>query len=174
MFQTLAYHSVQSQQVFRRNTFSIRRVGDDDTLFLWLFELLERLYSQYYILAYSSSLYVVNCYFVSLWIIIVSIDFVSKFTFLRIVVIDRVEQLLVVVFPFFKAEFLTEYTRSDIAGNQSSFNRNCSRATHRINQIAFPSPSGHQNHTGSQYLIQRCFYLFLTIAAAVQRFARTV
>ena len=37
-----------------------------------------------------------------------------------------------------------------------------------INQVAFSAPSGHQNHAGSQYLIQRSLYLFLAITATVQ------
>ena len=37
-----------------------------------------------------------------------------------------------------------------------------------IGQITFAFPSGHQDHTGCQYLIQRSFYSFLAITPAVE------
>ena len=60
MFQAFTDHLIQPQQVFRRDTFAVRRVHDDDTLFRRLFKLLERLDGQYDILADARCLHVVG------------------------------------------------------------------------------------------------------------------
>ena len=87
MFQTLAYHLVQSQQIIGRNTFPIRRVGDNHGLF----RRLEGLQLQDNVFRYTCCLDVVRCYFVGLRIIVVSVYLMCKLTFLTVVVVNRIE-----------------------------------------------------------------------------------
>ena len=82
MFQAFTDHLIQPQQVFRRDTFAVRRVHDDDTLFRRLFKLLERLDGQYDILADARCLHVVGSDFVRFRIVVVSVYLVGKFFFL--------------------------------------------------------------------------------------------
>ena len=98
----------------------------------------------------------------------------SEFAFFRIVVVDRIKQILIKIHPLFKCKFFAEYTWGDVACNQSSFNRNSTRTTHWVNKVTFAFPTCHQNHAGSQNFVEGCFYSFLTIATAVQRFSRTI
>ena len=174
MLQAFTNHGVEPQEVVGRDTFAIRRIGYDDALFLWLLKLLERLELQYDVLAQSGCLHVVSSNFVRLRIVVVSINLMVEFTFLRFVVIDRVEKVLIEVHPLFECKFLAEYTRSNVAGNKCRFDRNSTRTTHRVDKVAFALPASHENHTGSQYFVQWSFYRFLTIATAVERFTRTV
>ena len=55
-----------------------------------------------------------------------------KFTFLTIVIVNHVEQILIEVIPLLKSEFLAEHSRSNVACNQCRFNGNCTRTTHRV------------------------------------------
>ena len=112
--------------------------------------------------------------FVCFRIVVVSINLMSKLTLLWVIVVDSIKQILVKVFPFLESEFFTEYTRSDIACNQSGFDRYSSWTTHRVYQVTFTSPACHQNHTGCQYLVQRCFHLFLTVSSTVKWFTWTI
>ena len=168
MFQAFAYHLIKIKQVARRNTLAIRRVSDDNALFCRLFKLLERLNLQDYIFSNTGSLHVMSGNFVSFRIIVITVDFMIELALLRIIIVYRIEQILIEVFPFLESELLTEYARSNVTCYKSRFDRNSTRTTHRVNQIAFASPSGHQNHTGSQYLVKRSFYLLLTVATTMK------
>ena len=174
MFQTLANHGVKAQQVVGRDTLTVGRIGDDDGFLRRLLELLERLQLQYHVLAYAGSLYIVCGNFVCLRAVVVTVYLMRKFTFLAVVIVYRVEQLLVKIHPLLESELLAEYARSDVACNQRRFDGNGSRTTHRVYQVAFATPAGHQYHAGGQHLIQRGLYCFLAITAAVQRFAAGV
>ena len=174
VFQAFAYHPVQAQEVVRRDAFAIRRVGDDDALFPWLLELLERLQLQRDFLAEASCLYIAGSYFVGLRVVVISINPMVEFTFCGVVVVDGVEQVLVEVHPFFESKFLAEHPRSDVSGDECRFDRDGTRTAHRVDKVAFALPSRHQNHSGCQHLVQRSFHGFLTIAPSVERFARAV
>lgn len=155
MFQTLANHGVKAQQVVGRDTLTVGRIGDDDGFLRRLLELLERLQLQYHVLAYAGSLYIVCGNFVCLRAVVVTVYLMRKFTFLAVVIVYRVEQLLVKIHPLLESELLAEYARSDVACNQRRFDGNGSRTTHRVYQVAFATPAGHQYHAGGQHLIQR-------------------
>ena len=91
-----------------------------------------------------------------------------KFTLLTVVIVKLVEHIRIEIHPFLKCKSLTEYARSDVSCYQCSFHWNSTRTAHRINQVTFSPPAGHQNHTGSQYLVQRSFYGFLAVTAPVK------
>ena len=115
MFQTLANHGVKAQQVVGRDTLTVGRIGDDDGFLRRLLELLERLQLQYHVLAYAGSLYIVCGNFVCLRAVVVTVYLMRKFTFLAVVIVYRVEQLLVKIHPLLESELLAEYARSDVA-----------------------------------------------------------
>ena len=174
MLQAFTNHLIQSQEVVCRDTFSIRRIGNDDTLFLRLFKLLESLDLQFNILAQSGCLHVTYRYFIGLRVIVITINLMRKFTFVGVIVIDGIEQVLIEVIPFFKSKLLAEHTGSDVACYQCRFDGYGARTAHRVNQVALTLPSCHQDHPGCQHFIQRSFYRFLAIATTMERFSRTV
>ena len=98
----------------------------------------------------------------------------SKFTLLTVIVVDFIKHIRIEIHPLLESESFAEHSRSNILCNQGSFDRNSTRTTHRVNQVTIPTPSRHQNHTGSQHLVQRSFYRFLAITTAVQRLARRI
>ena len=116
MFQPFAYHLIQTQQVVCRDAFTVRRIRDDDTLFGRLFKLLERLDTQYNVFAHSRRLYVMRGYFVRFRVIVVSVNLVCKFAFLRVIIINVVEKFLVEVFPLLESKFFAENPRSNVSG----------------------------------------------------------
>ena len=174
MFQTLTNHLVQSKQVIGGDTFTIRGIHDDNGLFLRLFKLLERLQFQCHILGYACRFYIMCCYFVRFRTVVISVNLMRKFALLAIIIVNLVEHLRIEIHPFLKCESFAEYSRSDVSCYQCCFHRNRSRTAHRVNQVTFAAPSCHQNHTGSQYFVQRSFYLFLTVSATMKRFSGRV
>ncbi len=53
--------------------------------------------------------------FVCFRVVVVTVYLVGKFTFLAVVVVYRVEQLLVEIPPLLESKLLAEYARSDVA-----------------------------------------------------------
>ena len=171
MFQPFAYHRVEAQQVVRGYALAIRRIGDDDRFPGGLLELLEGLLLQHHVLADAGGLYVAHGYLVCFRIVVVAVNLMSELTLLTVVVVEGVEQFLVEVHPLLESEFLAEYTRSDVAGDESRLDGYGARTAHGVYQVTFASPAGHQYHSCGQHFVERSFYSFLTVAPSVERFA---
>ena len=91
--------------------------------------------------------------------------------FLRIVVVDVVEQFLVKVAPLLKSKLLAEYARAHVVGDKRSLNKQGARSAHRIDEIALTVPARHEYHSGSKHLVERSLDRLLPVASAVQGFS---
>ena len=98
----------------------------------------------------------------------------GELAFLAVIVVDGVEQLLVEVNPLLESELFTEHARGNVTRYQGGFDGDGSRTTHRVYQVTFTFPAGHQYHSGGQDLVQRSFHRFLAVTAAVQGFTAGV
>ena len=143
MFQTFTDHLIKSKQIISGNTFTVWRVSDDNRLLLRLFKLLERLQLQHDIFRYTGSFYIMSRNLISFRIVIVSVNLMSKFALLTVIIVNLIEHIRIEIYPFLKSKSFTEYSRSDILSNQCRFNRDSTRTTHRVDQITFSAPSGH-------------------------------
>ena len=168
MFQSLANHLIGAQQIVRRDTLTVWRVGYHDTLVLGLGKVLEVLLLNGHIACQSGSLDIQAGCINSLDIHVIAIDVMIEFAFLRIVVVYGVEKLTDEVGPFLEGIFLAEQAWCHIAGDESSLDEQGARATHGVDKVGFAMPAGHQNHTCCQNLIQWRLDRFLTIAATMQ------
>ena len=143
MFQTFTDHLIKSKQIISGNTFTVWRISDDNRLFLWLFKLLERLQLQHDVFRYTGSFYIMSRNLISFRIVVVSVNLMSKFALLTVIIVNLIEHIRIEIYPFLKSKPFTEYSRSDILSNQCRFNRDSTRTTHRVDQITFSAPSGH-------------------------------
>ena len=166
--ESLADHLVGVQQVRGRDALAVWRVHHDDALLGRLCEVLEILLGDGDILAQTGCTHVEVGSVHRLHIYIISVDVVLELALLRVVVIDHIEEILVEIVPLLEGKLLAEYTWRDVACDEGSLDGDGSRTAHWVDEVAFALPAGHQDHTCSEYLVQRCLYLLLTVAAAVQ------
>ena len=92
-----------------------------------------------------------------------------ELAFARLVVVDIVEQLTVEVRPFLKGILLAEQARCHVAGNESRLDEQRTAAAHGVNEVCFTLPARHENHAGSQHLVERRLDRLLTVSATMQR-----
>ena len=97
-----------------------------------------------------------------------------ELSLLRIVVVDITPQLRIKIRPFLKPERLPEYARSYVPCYQCRLDGDGAGTAHRIIEIALPAPSGYQQHSGSQHLIDRSFGRRYTVSALMQTLAAAV
>ena len=97
-----------------------------------------------------------------------------ELAFLRIIVVNLVEQVLVEVCPFLEGVLLAEHTRGHVAGYEGSLDEQCARAAHGVDEVGLAVPAGHENHSGRQHLVERGLNVLLPVAAAVQALAAGV
>ena len=114
MFDAFADHVVQPQQIPAGNTFTVRRIGHHDARLRSLRALLERLGLQLDIFHQAGATDIFLGNLDRRRIDIGSITFEIKLTFLTLVVIDAVEQLLVEIDPFLESKLLTMHARRNI------------------------------------------------------------
>ena len=174
MFDAFADHIIKSQQVAGGDTFAIRRVGYQDTRLRCFRILLERHRFQFDVFGQACATDILLGNLDSGRVDIRTVAFESELAFLAFVVIDAVEQFLVEVDPFLESELLAVDTRGDVQGDHSRFDQQRTGTAHRVDEIGFTFPACLQNHTGSQYFVQRRFGLFHAVSAFVKAFARTV
>ena len=111
---------------------------------------------QYDIFRYPRCLYVMSCYFVRFRIVVVSVNFMCKFTLLTVVIVKISSNISASKSTHFSnANPLRNTPGAMFLAINAAFHWNSTRTAHRINQVTFSPPAGHQNHTGSQYLVQR-------------------
>ena len=105
---------------------------------------------------------------------VISIDVVLEFMLVAVILINAVKEFAVKVGPLLKGIFLTEHTGADASGNQSRLNGKGSASAHRVNQVTFATPSGLQDDSRSQHLVERCLHSLLTVSTAVQTLTAAV
>ena len=93
---------------------------------------------------------------------------VVELSFLRVVVVYLVEEVLVEVGPFFKCKFLAEQSWSHVACYECRLDEQSARTAHWVDEVGFALPSGHEYHSGCKNLVEWCLHAFLSIATAMQ------
>ena len=174
MLQAFANHLVQAQQVGRRDALAIRRIHNHDALLLRSLEILEVLLCYGNVLAQSGCLYIGRCNLHGMAVDVISIDVVLEFMLVAVILINAVKEFAVKVGPLLKGIFLTEHTGADASGNQSRLNGKGSASAHRVNQVTLATPSGLQDDSRSQHLVERCLHSLLTVSTAVQALTAAV
>ena len=125
MLQPLTNHLVGSKKIGRRDTLSIGRIGNDDTLLLRLCEVLEVLLLDGDVAGETSCLHIQQCRIHGLDVNIIAIDMMLELPLLTLIIIDIVEELGIEVGPFLKSIFVTEQTWCHILGNQGGLDQQC-------------------------------------------------
>ena len=174
MLQSFANHAIGTQQVGCRYTFTIRRVGHHDALLVRLRKVLEVLLFDGDVGCQPGSLHVHASGVHRLHVNIVAVDVVLEFAFLRIVVVDAVEEVGIEVRPFLEGILLAEQARCHVVSNEGGFDEQRATAAHGVNEVGIAFPSCHENHACGQHLVERCFHALLTIATTMQTFAAGV
>ena len=155
MFQAFSDGMIESQNIRTAYAFSIRRIGHDDGRLRRLFKVGDVLLCDGHFFGHAGSLNVdVRC-FHCMDVDIVAIDVMQKLTLLTVVVVYLIQQLRVEVGPFLKVVMTSEYPWPDIACDERCFDRQCTTSAHRVDEVAFTTPSCHEYHACSQYLVQR-------------------
>ena len=157
MFQAFANHLVGGQQVGSRNTLTIGWVGNHNAGVQGLLEVLEVLFCHRDIIGQSCCLDIHACGVDSFDIYIVAVDVVVERSLLGVVIINLVEELRVEVGPLLKGELLAEQTWCHVAGDKGSLDEQGAGTAHRVNEVGLALPPRHQNHSGSQHLVQGSF-----------------
>ena len=174
MLQSFTDHLVSTQQVGCRNALAVWRVHHDDALLLRLHEVLEVALLYRDVAGQSCRTHIQTGGIHSLHVDVVAVDVMVELPFLRIVIIDIIEQVAVEVLPLLEGKLLAEQSRSHIAGYQGSLDEQRTATAHRVDEVGLAMPSRHQNHTGCQHLVERSLHRLLSVAATVQRFAAGV
>ena len=174
MFQTLAQTLIYTKKIVGHKTLAIRRVNHHYGTLRRLLEILYIAALDGYNIAHHSRFYITARTGNHTAIGIVSIYLMVELTLGRVVVIDRAEKFSIEILPFLESKALAEHTRSDVLCNERSLDGQCSRTAHRIDEVALSTPAGEQNHTSSKNLVDGCGAGLHTVAATVQRLARTV
>ena len=120
LLEALANHLVSIQEVRGRDTLTVWRVHHDDALLCWLSEVLEVLLCDGDILAQSGCTHVEVGSVHSLHIYIITVDMVLELAFLRVIVVNHVEEILIEIVPLLEGKLLAEYTWRDVTGNEGS------------------------------------------------------
>ena len=102
VLQTLTNHLVCTQQVGRRDTLAIGRIGDDDTLVFGLCEVFEILLSYGDVTGQTGCLDIEACCVDCLDVDVIAVDVVIELALLRVVIIYFIEQVSVEVRPLLK------------------------------------------------------------------------
>ncbi len=97
-----------------------------------------------------------------------------ELAFLAVVVIDGVEQVGIIVIPLLERILLAEHARIDVAGDECRLDQECSRAAHRVDQIALAIPTAQADDACCQHLVDGRIGLCLTPSALVERLATRV
>ena len=169
MLQPFANHAIGAQQVGRRDTLAIRRVGHHDGRLLWLREVLEVLLVDGDVGRESGSLHIQAGRVDSFHVDIVAIDVVLELAFGRVVIIDTVEEVGIEVGPLLEGKFLAEESRRHVAGYKCSLDGQRATATHRVDEVGLALPACHHDHAGSQHLVEGSVDTLLAVAATMER-----
>ena len=174
MLQTFPDHAVQTQQIPAGNTLAVRRIRHQNTRLRRLCILLERLSLQFNIFHQTCTADIFAGNIDGLLRDIRAITLKRKFAFLAVIIINLIEQIGIIIDPFLESKFLPVNTRRNVQGNHGCLDQQCTRTTHRIDEIRFAFPACLQDHAGSQHFIQRSLRLIHPITALVQAFTRAV
>ena len=174
VLQSFTDHLVRTQQVGRRDTLTVGRISHHDALLLGLREELEVLFSDGDVVGQTGGLDVQTGCIDGLDVDVVAIDVMLELAFLRVVIVYLVEEVGIEVGPLLEGKLLAEQSRGHIAGNQGGLDEQRTTAAHGVDEVAVALPARHQDHAGSQHLVERCFHRLLTVAATVQRLATGV
>ena len=174
MLEYFANHAVCSEQVWGGYSFAVWRVCHHYGLVLWLLEVLEVGQGHADVLGQSGGAYVQVGFLYGVGVDVVAVYMVVELALLRVVVVDAVEEFGVEVGPFLKRIALAEHAGSHIAGYEGGFDKQRPGAAHRVDEVGVAFPSRHENHSGGEHFVKRCFNGLLPVAAAVQAFAARV
>ena len=153
MLEAFADHLICAEKVGGRDALAVGRVHHDDALLSRLGKVLEVLLRHGDVLRESSCAHVHGCRVHRLDVAVVGIDMVFELAFLRVVVVDAVEEILIEVGPFLEGKLLAEHAWRNVARNEGSLNGDGSRTAHGVDEVALAVPSRHENHAGSQHLV---------------------
>ena len=167
MLQPFAYHLVGAQQVGCGDAFAVGRIHHDDALLGRSGEVFEVLLADGDFLRQTGSPHVEIGGIDRLHVVVVAVDMMFEISFLRVVVVDFVEQVGIEVGPFLESKLLAENARRNVACDEGSLNGQRSRSAHRVDEVGFASPSRHENHAGSQHLVERSLARLLPVASPV-------
>ena len=167
VFQSFSYHSVCSEQVGRGDAFPVWRVGHHDALLLRLLEVLE--VGTFYgdAVGESCSFDVKPCGVYSFHVYVVSIDMEFVIPFLRVVVVDGVEEVAVEVRPFFECELFSEQSWSHVFCYQCSLYGYCARTAHGVDEVGVAFPSCQEYDSCSEHFVEWSLHAFLSVSASV-------
>ena len=96
-----------------------------------------------YRLAETCSFHIEPCCVHGFHVDIIAIDVVGEVAFFRIIVVDGVEEFLIEVGPFLECKRFAKHTGIDVACDEGSFDEQCARAAHGIDEIGVGFPAAH-------------------------------
>ncbi len=162
---------IEGVDILRFQTLAIWRVGDKNSFrcIVGPFSYGFALYLHHVVDA--RRLHVLACDGDSLRRKVAAVDLIGKLTFLRIVVIYFFEKILIEVRPFLESEALAVDAGVDVGGYESGLDQECSRAAHRIHEIAVAAPACLHYDAGGEHFVDRRFSLLSAVATFGERLA---
>ena len=174
MLQPFAYAAVESGHVRGGDAFAVGRVSDDKRFFGGLYELFEFPSFHGHAVGHARAFGIgVGC-IDRMLVDVVSVYFVRKFLFGRIVVIDTVEQFAVKVLPLLESERFAEDSGINVAGHERGLHEYGSRTAERVDEIRIALPSGQLDEARGQHFVDGRLYGCDAVSAQVEAFARGV
>ncbi len=167
IFRSLSSNTVWPWWIKDNGTFSMKEVNSSSTLFNQLHRLVRILLNCFCFLARSNDLSVPWNGIRNVTISIMSMSFIDRVPFLKVVIVSTIGRIFIGVEPFFGDVFFTRRAQYGAANSRYYFGNSNSQATRQICRIALSVPSNRRGRTNDWCFIRQDFCNFLAMTASI-------